>query len=364
MPTRKANGNGAGFHVLRAFLIGLREWWREAPQSIRRALVGFALIVLFSVGVFHFALGLRMVDAFYFVITTVTTVGYGDLSLVNASPLLKLYGTFLMLCGAALLATLFSIITDLVLKTRFRDVLARGCSRYKDHVIVAGLENLGFRMAKELVQSGETVVVIDSGQEGEFTKAARETASVITGNARTEETLLKAGIAGARAIVAAGADDLENLSIGLAAKKANPGCRVVLRVFDSALAGKMQQRLGFDSVMSVSACAAPDFVGAALYPGASHAILLEDGLLAIRSEIVGATDAQAEGVGLFVRPRRWPLRGRREEAHVSSPAASQRPSTAGRNENAPFVAVGPEAEFEPGDEVIRARWFPLTPSDP
>ena len=96
------------------------------------------LVVLASVALFHWKMNLPFVDALYFVVTIITTVGFGDYNFQNASPFLKLYGVMLMLCGAAILATLFSIITDLVLSTRFRDVLARGCSRLQDHIIEAG----------------------------------------------------------------------------------------------------------------------------------------------------------------------------------------------------------------------------------
>lgn len=327
--------NHRGFSPFHALVFGLREWWRETPVAIRSAMAAFLGVVLFSVVFFHMTLGLKGIDAFYFVITTITTVGYGDLSLINASPWLKLYGSFLMLCGAAIMATLFSIITDLVLRTRLRDVLARSCSRYKGHVIVAGLDNLGFRLVRELAEHGETVVAIDNREHNEFLKAAREVGAVVLGNARTAETLRKAGIMGAKAIIAATDNDLDNLSIGLAAKRAHQHCRVALRVFDSSLAAKLRNSLGVDEVLSLSATAAPAFVGAALCKGAHQSLLLPDGLAVIFSRKIEtcqvATALDQNEFALFVK----------------------------QNNTDIYQQAAQVTVMRTGDEIIGVRWFPF-----
>jgi hypothetical protein len=288
--------------LFRAALAGLRDWWRQVPGPARLALAALAGVVAFSVVLFQLALDLSPVDAFYFVITTITTVGYGDHNFADAALGMKLYGSFLMLCGAALLATLFSLVTDAVLGKRFRGLFARDCSQARGQVIVAGLGSIGYRLVKELVRSGEAVVAIEQREAGEFVQPAREEATVVLGNARMGETLRRAGVAGAKALVAATDNDLVNLTAGLAAKHARPDCRVVVRVFDSQLAEKMQGSLGVDAVLSVSAAAAPTFVGCALCARALQGVVLDDGLVLIcrRQAGEGATcPAEAEAV-LFV----------------------------------------------------------------
>lgn len=327
----------AGISAWRAFWVGVREWWRDAPVALRTALIALLTVVVLSVGVFHFAHGLSLVDAFYFVVTTITTVGYGDCNLMEAPTWLKLYGSLVMLCGAAIVATLFSIITDLILGTRFRDVLARSCSQFKGHIIVAGLGNIGFRVVKELVQSGETVVAIEQRETGEFVRAARELVPVVLGNAKTEETLRRAGMAGAKAIVAVTDDDLANLSIALAAKRGHGSCRVVVRLFDAKLAEKMQQGLGIDSVLSVSGAAAPTFVGALACPDIVQGLVLRNCLVAVFHRVIGA----------------------------GAPCLGRKAIDMGENQSALFVkragaaaydTATPQVELQEGDEVIAAQW--------
>jgi len=276
-----------------AGLSALADWWHGVPRPLRAAVAALLAVVTVSVLLFRWALRIPLVDALYFVVTTVTTVGYGDYSLKDAPPAMKLYGTFLMLCGAAIMAVLFSIVTDLVLQSRLRDLVARGTARLRGHVIVAGLGNIGFRLVRDLVRAGQRVVAIENREDAEFLQSARELATVIVGNAKTEETLLRAGAAGARAVLAVTDDDLANVSIALAAKEAHPQSRVVLRLFDSTLAEKVQRGLAFDAVQSVSAAAAPTFVGAVLCRDVIHGIVLDDWLVLV-SHVCPSSAAPAD----------------------------------------------------------------------
>lgn len=256
--------------------LGLAEWWRTLPRALKVAVFGLMAVIVASVALFHWSLGLPVVDALYFVVTIISTVGFGDYNLQAASTGLKLYGVFLMLSGAAMLATLFSIVTDLVLTTRLRDLAVRGCSHLQDHVIVIGLGNIGFRVLRDLVRAGHTVVAVERDATGKFVESARTLAPVVLGNARAGETLQQAGIDGARAVLAVTDDDISNLSIGLVSKQTRPGMRAVLRVFDADLARKFTGRFGVDAVRSVAGESAPTFVCTALRRDVLFAFQIDD----------------------------------------------------------------------------------------
>lgn len=325
---------------LQAFCAAAREYWQGVPVALRIVLWTLLSVVAVTVVVFHFQLRLPWVDALYFVVTTVATVGYGDYNLLNAPPWLKLYGAFVMVCSAAIIAVLFSVVTDLILGTRFRGMFTPSCARLKGHIIVAGLGNIGFRLMRELTRRGESVVAIEQRDAAGLLSTARELGTVIVGNARAEETLRKAGMAGAKTLIAATSDDLANLSISLAVKRANPSCRVVLRIFDSALATKLQHNLGVEAVLSVSTAAAPSFVGAALCSEVLQGIQLPDGLILIFSRRIGRGHALVGGkaarlgqdeCALFVKPAGAPRRG----------------------------VARPDYVVQEGDEIIGARWCPF-----
>jgi Trk K+ transport system NAD-binding subunit len=334
----KSNRHPSGISWVKAMATGVLEWWREVHVALRVAVILLLGITMLSVVVFQRGLGISAVDSLYFVVTTITTTGYGDYNLRDASVAMKLYGAFLMLCGAAVIATVFSVITDLMLSTRLRDVLARGCAKYRGHIIVVGLGNIGFRLVRELVRSGESVVAIEQRDDGEFVEAARALAPVVLGNGRTVETLRKAGMAGAKAMVAVTDDDLVNLGIGLATKQARPSCRVVLRVFDSQLADNMHESLGVDSMLSVSGAAAPTFVGAALCPDVRQGLVLQDVLLLLFSRKILSGSAQSGCQAIETGARESALFVKR----------------AGMGSHA---AVSGDCVLHEGDEVIGLRWY-------
>ena len=79
------NPVGKGLKVLLAGLSGL-------SSSIKAILGLFLLVMTTSVFVVHFSMQHSWLDSFYFVMTTITTVGYGDINFLSAPPLVKLYG--------------------------------------------------------------------------------------------------------------------------------------------------------------------------------------------------------------------------------------------------------------------------------
>jgi Trk K+ transport system NAD-binding subunit len=337
-PWSRLPGMQTGMPLRRVFSVGLLPWWREVPRALRTTLGALLIFVALSVVVFRFGLGLSLVDSLYFVVTTITTVGYGDFSLKEASPLMKLYGSFVMLCGAAIIAMLFGLLTDLILRSRLREVFARGYADYQGHIIVAGTGDFGYRLVKDLAGSGETVVAIAPAEKEEFLQTVRDLAGTVPGNPRLEETLRKAGVAGARAIVAAQDDDLANLSIGLAAKRANASCRVVLRLFDAELAEKMQRGLGIDAVLSVSAAAAPTFVGALFCPEILQGLLLPSCLIAVFQRRI---EPGRDGIEC----RECSL-GKNESALFVKRAGS-----------GTFAALASQDTLHQGDEIIGTRWY-------
>jgi voltage-gated potassium channel Kch len=332
-----AHARRSGPGLRKSAAIALREWWHDVPAAIRGALFTLLGVVVGSVLLFRHALGITLVDAFYFVVTTVTTVGYGDFNLMNAPPWLKLFGVFVMLCGAAIMATLFGILTDLVLRSRLQNVFTRSCAGFTGHVIVAGLDSLGFRLVKELLHDGEAVVAIAPDADDRFLPAARELVPVIPGNARNAETLRKAGVANAKAILAVTGNDLDNLSIGLATKRAHASSRVVVRVFDSHLAEKLRRSLGVDEVLSVSKAVAPTFVAAVLCPAAHQGFLLNHGLAVIFSGRGDESNSQETGATpLFAMP----------------PGETT------------YRPVAGAAALPAGTAVIGLRWFPFQNPEP
>ncbi|MBS1709108.1 MAG: NAD-binding protein [Armatimonadetes bacterium] len=263
---------------------GWREW-RQAFQLVNPAFKWVALVLslMFVVSVFIFTVGLKLslVDAVYFVVTTLTTTGYGDITAREAHTWVKLYTCFIMVTGSVSIAVLYSLITDFIVTARFEEALGRGWHADDDHLIVVGLGSVGYRVVQECQEFGLPVAVVDIEPSPELLPRLGRTA-FIHGDGRDAETLERAGLKSAVAVVACTQDDAVNLGIGLAVKKSRPETRTIVRLFDGTFARKVGDALKLDVTLSASRIAAPSFVGAALCKDALLSYVEADELVIVR----------------------------------------------------------------------------------
>ncbi|MBV9852706.1 MAG: potassium channel family protein, partial [Armatimonadetes bacterium] len=222
-----------------------------------------ASLLILSVGVFAWALHLRWVDAVYFVVTTATTTGYGDISLKDGPDWIKLFGCLVMLSGGALLGILFSYLAALATAERLDAVMGRRAARMSGHVVLAGLGNLGYRVARLLTDLGLDVVVLELAVNARFVEAVRARAPVFTGDARLPENQERAAVRRAAAFLSCTDDDLANIQACLHARRLNPRLTTVARIFDDALAERLTDAFAINRALSASQCAVGAFVGAA-----------------------------------------------------------------------------------------------------
>lgn len=128
----------------------------------------------------------------------------------------------------------------------------------RGHIVVCGLGHVGYRVVEELRRLGEEIVGLEINEEGSFIEAVRAWGiPVYIGDARRDELLVACAVARAKAVVCATSNDLANLEIALDSKRMNPDVRVVMRMFDQRLAGKVGGALELDESFSTSALAAP-----------------------------------------------------------------------------------------------------------
>jgi Trk K+ transport system NAD-binding subunit len=231
-------------------------------DNFRRFLGVLFCVIIYSTLFLEWRMHLPLINALYFVITTVTTVGYGDINFLHASADLKFFGCFLMLTGAVSLAMLFSSITEIIVSKKLQNLFGSRLVPRSDHVIVVGANHLGSRVIMNLLEENIAVVVLESEATGLYSLDLKRQIAVVDGNPRSSEALTRAGIKTATAMIALMEDDVENLGISLAAKKFNPDVMTITQVFDFGLASKLQDEVSINRVLSMSGVAAPYFAAA------------------------------------------------------------------------------------------------------
>jgi Trk K+ transport system NAD-binding subunit len=262
---------------------------------------GVTLMVATSVAVFHSATGLYQgagqptfqswIDALVFTATT----AYGNTDLHGATWWMKLYAVGFMFAAALGLALTFGLVADVVVSEQILAALSVP-RRMRNHVVILGLGNTGYRTALHLLNAGVEVAAAESRENGRFVALARRRGiPVLIAEAHFLDSLRALSVQHARAVVATTSDDLANLEAALAARELNPNVRVITRLFDQDLAERAQHQLRITACQSSSALATPAFVAAALGEGVLS-IIEHSGLLWLLAE--AHVDPGSESIGL------------------------------------------------------------------
>jgi Trk K+ transport system NAD-binding subunit len=240
----------------------LRILWDRRLATVLAAVA--ALCTLSTIFFTRFA-GFNPLDSLYFTVTTVSTVGYGDLNVLSQPGFVKVYDMVLMLLGATSLAAFYALITDAVVGARISAALGVPDGSSRNHFIVAGLGNVGFRVVEYLVREGHEVTAADIPDERGYIDATRRLGvPVLAGDALLADNLRELGVEHARAIIATTESDITNLEISLVCRELNPGARLVARIFDRELAERAERRYGIHACRSVATMVAPFFAAASL----------------------------------------------------------------------------------------------------
>jgi len=230
-----------------------------------------AVLMLFaaiSTVVFAYQLNLSFVDAIYFTVTTMVTIGDPNVDMGHAPAWLKLYQCLVMLNGGALLGVSFSYLASLATAERLEVTMARQAERMRGHIIVVGLGNVGYRVTQAMSDLGLDMVVVDLAPPPQFFDSISRRAPVITGDARMSDFLNRIAITEAQAMIACTSNDVANVETCLHARRMNPKIRTVARVFDNHIVGTVASAFAIDCVLSATSIAESAFVIAASDPAA------------------------------------------------------------------------------------------------
>ena len=167
--------------------------------------------------------------------------------------------------GMALVPLITAVIVEGLVNARLALTSGRLLTAYEGHVVVVGLGNVGTRVIRSLRDLGIDVVAIDKSEDARGIAIARELEiPLVIGDASREETLRMASVSTARALVIVSTDDVTNLESALNGRALRPGLKVVMRLFDSDLAERIQRTFNIATSRSVSSLAAPAFAASLL----------------------------------------------------------------------------------------------------
>jgi voltage-gated potassium channel len=232
---RTSGPSGPGFE-----LVALRWPLTAVATVVSAGVVGYMAIE-----------GWGFFEALYMVLTTVTTVGYGEI--LPLSPPGRAFTMVLIVMGVGTmlytLSTMFhyAVQGELTRHVGRRRMQAR-IEQLRQHVVLCGYGRVGRQIAAEFRREEVSFVVVDVN-ESSLATAADDGCLWVPGNASSDDVLLAAGVKHARALIAAVDSDVDNVYVTLSARGLNPNLYIVARASREDAEPKLR-RAGADRVIS------------------------------------------------------------------------------------------------------------------
>jgi len=219
----------------------------------RFLLVSIAILSSLLIGTIGFTVisGYPVFDAFYMTLTTMTTVGYGEIHPLNRPG--RIFNSFLIIFGGSTILVGIGAMTQTIIELELGDAFGRRrqkrmIDKLQNHFIVCGFGRVGWGAASELQHAGVPFLVVDMSPER--VEAAIEAGMLaVAADSTRDETLRQAGVERARGLVAALSTDADNLFVLLSAKGLNPRIYVAARAAEEGAEEKMK-RAGADAVFA------------------------------------------------------------------------------------------------------------------
>jgi voltage-gated potassium channel len=211
------------------------------------------LLTVFAYGLFIFLVveGWSLLDSFYQVVMTLSTVGFMELH--PLSDRARLMVSFLILMGVGSFAYLVGAFTQVVVEGRLQDLWGKRkvqkiIDSLADHYIICGYGRIGAVVAEELRRENLTVVVIEKDPELLF-DLERDRFLFLAGDATADEFLLSAGVERAKGLFACVSQDAENVYITLSSRQFNANLTIIARADRPESVAKLE-RAGANRVLT------------------------------------------------------------------------------------------------------------------
>ncbi|MBI4764716.1 MAG: potassium channel protein [Deltaproteobacteria bacterium] len=211
----------------------------------------FALILIGGCIGFVVIEGWDVLEALYMTVITLTTVGFQEVHPLSRSG--RIFTMFLIISGVGFILYFLGSIARMMIEGTLKDLFGRRklekqISHIEGHYIVCGFGRIGRTVSQLLKEKPIEVVIIERNPEC-IPIFQEKNLLYVSGEATSEEILLKAGILKAKGLVAAASSDADNVYITLTARGLNPGLFILARAAEEPSIVKLT-RAGADKVVS------------------------------------------------------------------------------------------------------------------
>ena len=178
-----------------------------------------------------------------YTLTTVTTVGYGEIH--PLSPAGRVFNAILILIGVTVILLAMGAMTQTVIELELNNFFGKRraknmIDKLDGHIILCGFGRVGRGAAAVLMESNTPFVVVDHNED-RVERAMQQGMLAVLADASRDDTLRLVGIARAKGLIATLRSDPDNLFVVLTAKTLNPNLELSARVAEESAESKMRR---------------------------------------------------------------------------------------------------------------------------
>ncbi len=216
--------------------------------------IGFSMMIfVFGYGIFIYSYleGWSLLDSFYQVIITLSTVGFKEVHPLSEKG--RLHTSLLIIFGVGSYAYLLGSFTEAFIEGRIqmfwgKKKMEKRIGKLDNHYIICGYGRIGSIVARELLREGCKIVVVDKNPEV-INELKERNLLYVEGDATSDEVLLQAGLKKAKAVITTLTSDAQNIYVTLTVKQLSSSTKVIARAEDEPSIPKLKYA-GADRVLT------------------------------------------------------------------------------------------------------------------
>jgi Trk K+ transport system NAD-binding subunit len=317
-------------------------------RNLFYGLVYLVVVILLSTAC-YMAFGWNADDAFYFVIISIFTVGYGELHPILG--LLRPLTELVIVLGWLGITFLAAAFVQFITIAQIQQLLGTKrmqttIDKMTGHVIICGYGRIGQMLADELKAGGTDFVILELNEQ-RYNESIARGYPTWRGDATDEEVLESVGISRARALATVVPNDAANVFITLSARNLNKKLEIIARGEAPSTKSKLIQA-GANSVVEPTHIGAERIAQLIMYPRMSS---FTDGSDRMRTLGVGLRTLGLE-LEVMAVAADSPLAGATIETAEHQASGSIFVIAINRRNGETITRPSPETIIEPGDGVV------------
>ncbi|MEN8154603.1 MAG: potassium channel protein [Acidobacteriota bacterium] len=244
----------------------------DKKPGIKLLLLLLLSIVIFDISGYVLLEKVKVLDALYMTIISISTVGFGET--FPLSPAGKIFTIFVIISGLGTFLYSVGLIAEYSVEGKLRKILGRRkmktLSNLKNHIIIAGFGRMGEAVAKEFYDKKSKFILIENNKE-RYSHGDELGYNILLMDATEEDSLITAGIEKAKTFISVLSSDADNVFTVMSAKELNPDLYIIARA-ETAANEKKLNKVGADRVIAPVSLASNRIINSALKPNVVNLI--------------------------------------------------------------------------------------------